>query len=94
MAKVRLSVRVINHSSPKTQKTQTVVPLEKGQIWMLQNRSLEVVHVGKLLVQFRLTKAQAAGLPIRRTRVGSQLESISKVTTFLLTNKAVLAPVA
>jgi hypothetical protein len=82
---------VINHSSPKT---QTTVPLEKGQIWMLQNRSLEVVHVGKLLVQFRLTKAQPAGLPLRRTRAASQLETISKVLTFLKTNKAVLAPVA
>src|SRR2546423_15652290 len=85
--KNRLSVRVIIDSA---RKTSPVVPLEKGQIWIMREQSLEVKHVGKLLVEFKLIKRQDSGAPLRQMRVGSKLESIKSVLSFLKANKAVL----
>lgn len=56
----------------------------------MRDQSLEVKHVGKLLVEFKLTKRQQPGVPLRQMRVGSKLESIKSVLSFLKANKAVL----
>ena len=69
----------------KSQET-LVAPLEKGQIWMLENECLEIKHVGKHLVEFLLTKKQ----PARRARAYKQMESIKTVLTFLQTHHAEL----
>src|SRR5437764_165892 len=87
-AENRLSVRVIIDSA---RKTVPVVSLEKGQIWIMRDQSLEVKHVGKRLVEFKLIKRQeSSGPPIRQMRVGTKLESIKTVLEFLKTHKAVL----
>ena len=83
----RLQVRVIDHSAPSAHPTTV---LEKGQIWTMQDRSLEVRHVGKLLVEFTLKKRQEPGAPVKPIRASLKMESIKTVLGFLGANKAVL----
>ena len=56
----------------------------------MQDRSLEVSRVGKLLVEFKLSKRQETGPAMKRNRVAVKLESIKTVLGFLGKNKAVL----
>jgi hypothetical protein len=78
---------VIDHSAPEA-RPATV--LEKGQVWTMQDRSLEVRHVGKLLVEFTLKKRQEPGSPAKPVRASLKMESIKTVLGFLGANKAVL----
>jgi hypothetical protein len=56
----------------------------------MQDRSLEVRHVGKLLVEFTLKKRQEPGSPVKPVRAALKMESIKTVVGFLGANKAVL----
>jgi len=56
----------------------------------MRHLSLEVRHVGKLLVEFTLKKRVEAGSPVKPVRAALQMESIKTVLGFLGTNKAVL----
>ena len=56
----------------------------------MPTRSLEVRHVGKLLVEFTLKKRQEPGAPTKPVRAALKMESIKTVLGFLGTNKAVL----
>ena len=56
----------------------------------MRDQSLEVKHVGKLLVEFKLMRRQETGKLPKQMRVGSKLESIKSVLSFLKAKKAVL----
>ncbi len=58
-------------------------PLETGQVWRMQDSNLEVDLVGKLLVHYKLIKAQAKRTP-------TSISGIAAVEKYLKTNKAIL----
>jgi hypothetical protein len=64
--------------------------LEKGQIWVFGDECLAVKHVGKHLVEFRITKKHPVTAVQRHLRVPNQLESIKTLSQFLQLRKAVL----
>ena len=66
-------------------KTQTLVqPLQDGQIWKMADSNLQITHVGKLLVNYRIYKDKFKG---KATLLTSKLV----VENYLKENKAVLA---
>ncbi len=66
-------------------KTQPPVqPLQDGQIWKMADSNLQITHVGKLLVNYRLYKDKFKG---KATLLTSKLV----VENYLKENKAVLA---
>lgn len=68
---------------PKTKPVIAVVPLENGQIWRMADADLRVGMVGKLLVHYKLGKANAP-------RISNSCSSIASVEKFLAKNHAVL----
>ena len=66
-------------------KTQPLVqPLLDGQIWKMADSNLQITHVGKLLVNYRIYKDKFKG---KATLLTSKLV----VENYLKENKAVLA---
>ena len=66
-------------------KTQPLVqPLQDGQIWKMADSNLQITHVGKLLVNYRIYKDKFKG---KATLLTSKLV----VENYLKENKAVLA---
>lgn len=66
-------------------KTQPPVqPLQDGQIWKMADSNLQITHVGKLLVNYRIYKDKFKG---KATLLTSKLV----VENYLKENKAVLA---
>ena len=61
----------------------SLAPLENGQLWRVGEGNLKVTLVGKLLVHYKLGKADAV-------RVPNSINSISVVEKYLKKNKAVL----
>ena len=66
-------------------KTQPLVqPLQDGQIWKMADSNLQITHVGKLLVNYRIYKDKFKG---KATLLTSKLV----VENYLKENKAVSA---
>jgi hypothetical protein len=66
--------------------------LKNGQVWELEDKCLEVKHVGRFLVEFIYTSKQGHEKTGRRLRTPKQIESIRAVLEFLKTHRAVLQP--
>jgi hypothetical protein len=73
----------------KSERDDNQTPvLEKGQIWNLADRCVEIKRVGKYLVEFLMT--QTTPTPANSIRPGKRMESIQAVQRFLQLHKAVL----
>ena len=70
---------------------QTEVKLVKGQNWQVPGRVIVIKHVGVHLVEFGVKRE--VGLRGVRKKIGiaTQMESIAKVVSYLVENRAVLA---
>jgi predicted metal-dependent phosphotriesterase family hydrolase len=65
-------------------KTKISKPLVKGQIWKLDDRHVQIVHIGKLLAQYRETRTlKQRGAPV-------QFKQIAVLQEFLFKQKAEL----
>ena len=77
--------------SERNQVSETGQPLEKGQVWNLKDKCLEIQRVGKYLVEFLITQKDHKAPSQERIRIGKHLESIQAVQRFLQSHKAILA---
>lgn len=64
--------------------------LKNGQIWELEDKCLEIKHVGRFLVEFIYTSKQGHEKTGRRIRTPKQIESIRTVNEFLKSHRATL----
>ncbi|MFN7141813.1 MAG: hypothetical protein ACK4UN_21035 [Limisphaerales bacterium] len=66
-------------------KTKKSTPLVQGQIWKLENKHIEIVHVGKLLAQYKESRnVKQRGTPVQFKQIAVLQESLRKQKAELL----------
>jgi hypothetical protein len=63
--------------------------IEKGQIWKLEDRHIQIVHVGKTLAQYKETKTlQQRGAPTHFKQIAVLQEFLAKEKAKLIQKPA------
>lgn len=67
--------------------------IEKGQIWKLEDRHIQIVHVGKTLAQYKETKTlQQRGAPTHFKQIAILQEYLAKEKAKLIQKAPPAAP--
>ena len=65
--------------SKSVKPIKAVKSIEKGQVWKLEDRHIQIVHVGKTLAQYKETKTlQQRGAPTHFKQIAVLQEFLSK----------------
>ena len=69
-------------------------PLAKGQVWKLTDRYIEIVHIGKLLAQYKETRTPSQRGAATQFKQIAELEKALVKTKAKLIKKGTPAPAA